>query len=399
MRALGISILPLTCAIGLICAVHAQAGSPRVRPPDAENEQPSTSASLQKDLPKDEVPVERLEFKPQGLVPGIEASAAIMLPILCAPDGTPFISVPQPPTYFTQAVYSLGLKGAHTFSYHSIAGLYDTHFLGFFPGDSTVGLLVSATGDPRKSQYTVESPTGASIRTGSAYRGAHHESIVEFDRDGNYKSTVELPYEYSFRRFAELSDGNLVALAYDRVNAVAKLFILDPAGKIIRPLQIPAGMEDSPALRQGETGGDLNRARAETSMSWWLFAPARGSVLLYLAHSKAPLLEIGAGGATREVPIEAPTGYVLDGVIPSKDRWIIRFRRDNLPDRAEIDRRTETKNFVFYEVDPNDGMLRSAYEFVSDPGLGIACEQDGVMVGFSVTSDSKYVRLTAEIPR
>jgi hypothetical protein len=222
---------------------------------------------------------------------------------------------------------------------------------------------------------------------------------VEFDRAGNYKATVEPPDRYSFRRFAELPDGDLLALGYDRANAVARLLLLDSGGQMIRELQIPAGMQNNPELRQGETGGDLNRARAETSLSWWLFAPARHKVLLYVAHSKAPILEVGAGGAVREVPLEAPKGYVLDSVVPANDRWIMRFRREGLSVGGEMDARPQTRNFVYYEVNPEDGSLRRQLEIASGPGFGIACEQDGVLTGFSVSPDSKYLRMTADIPQ
>lgn len=74
----------------------------------------------------------------------------------------------------------------------SAVGLYDTRFLSIFPGKSIVGILVRATADPKKSQYTVETPSGTKSE-GMAFRGEHHEYIVGFDRNGAYQKTVELP--------------------------------------------------------------------------------------------------------------------------------------------------------------------------------------------------------------
>ena len=181
-----------------------------------------------------------------------------------------------------------------------------------------VGLLVHATTDDKKSPNQVS--YGPGFAPVDVYPGVHHDYLVEFDRDGNYKKTVELPAEYRFWRIGALVDDSLLALAYDRTNSVARFLLLDSGGKIIRPLELPSQMRDNPELTQGESGEVLNQARAESSLSWWLFAPARHRLLLYQAHSKAPLLEVGAGGVVREVPLEAPKGYVLNAVIPSNDR-------------------------------------------------------------------------------
>jgi hypothetical protein len=345
------------------------------------------------------IPGLQVEFKPQGTIPGVAASPALSLPILCSPDGTPFISVPEPPAYTTQTVYSLDPNGAHSFSYQSAVGLYNVYFRSFFPGDSVVGLLVNATNSSKQSTYTIESQGGTAVKSGTAFRGERHDYIVQFDRNGNYKSTVELPSEYSFHRIAELSDGNLLALVYDSVNAVARLLLLDPDGKPIRRLDIPGRMEDSPALRQGETGGDLNQGRAETSLSWWLFAPVRQKVVLYIAHSTAPVLEIGAGGAAREVSLQAPDGYEIDGFISATDRWIVRFRLKDLSGYGENGGRSEARNYALYEVNPSDGSLKTELETSSVPAFGIACESGGTLTGFSMTSDSKYLRATSEISR
>lgn len=338
-----------------------------------------------------------LEFKPQDDIPGASSSPAISSPILCSADGIPFISVPEPPSYTSQTVYSLDPKGAHSFSVQSAAGLYDSRFLNFFSGESEVGILVNATADPKKSQYTIESPSGATTE-GMGFGGDHHEYIVEFDRNGSYKATLELPHQYSFHRVAQLPDGNLLALAYERANAVARLLLLDSEGQIVRPLEIPQGMEDDPQLRMGESGGDLNRAHAETSLSWWLFASVRQHVVLYIAHANAPFLEVGSGGAVREVPVERPEGYLVDGMVSSNDRWIVRFRKEHLSDNTQIDRRPESQNYVIYELNPGDGTLKARIDSTSSPGFGLACEKDGVLTGLSTTPDSKYLLMTAQLP-
>ncbi|MGH9606731.1 MAG: hypothetical protein ACRD3N_13660 [Terracidiphilus sp.] len=390
---------PLLVIVAAAAMAAASLGFPQsaAKPPAAVT-RGKDSAQLEQ-LQPEAVPTIPIEFKPQGAIPGVMALPAISMPILCSPDGTPFISAPEPPTYIEQSVFSLSPKGGHTFSYGSQAGLYDVRFVSFFPGGSIVGVLVNATKDPKQSSYTVESASGAVTHSGTGFSGEHNYYIAEFDRDGNYKATVELPAGYSYRHFAELADGKLLATAYDEANAVARLLLLDSSGQIIRRLEVPEAMEDSPALRQGETGGGLNQARAASSLSWWLFASVRDKVILYQAHSNAPVLEVGAGGYVRQIPLQAPSGYELDGMISASDLWIVRFRRKDLPADRPIDLRPEAKNYVLYEVNPGDGSLESELDVSSGPAFGIACEQDGVLTGFSRSPDSKFIRLTADVPK
>ena len=222
----------------------------------------------------------------------------------------------------------------------------------------------------------VTSRSGTVSKSATGFRGQRADYVLQFELNGTFKRMIALPDGYSFHRIAELGDHNLLAIAYDRINAVARLLLLDEDGQVIRTLQIPQAMEDDPALTQGRTGSDLNRARAESSLSWWLFTPSAGKVLLYIAHSKAPVLELSPGGAIREVPIQAPEGYILDGFIPANDRWIVRFRRENPPDHGAIDRRPETKNYVLYEVNRADGSLKREFQAISGSSFGSACEHD-----------------------
>jgi hypothetical protein len=155
---------------------------------------------------------------------------------------------------------------------------------------------------------------------------------------------------------------------------------------------------NSPDIKQGESGPEVNRSRAESSLSWWLFAPSRNRILLYQAHTDHPVLEVGAVGAVREVQLEIPKGYAMDGFVPASDRWIVRYRLKSAPAGGAIDARSESRNYVLYEVDPADGSLRRRI----DPGAGslfnIACEQDGVFTAFSM-EDDRVIRRTADAPR
>ena len=239
---------------------------------------------------------------------------------------------------------------------------------------------------------------GPSLPARHVYTGEHHDYLVEFDKSGNFKKTLELPERYEYRRLAALPDDTLLALAYDPANLVPMLLLLDSGGNVIRTLQIPAEMVTSPEIVAGQSGDIGKQINAAGSLSWWIFAPTRKRILLYQAHTKSPVLEVGAGGAVREVPLHSPKGYVLDGVLSANDRWIMRFRRESLSDSGAIDARPEANNYVLYEVDSSDGSLRRKIEV--DRGLfhSIACEQDGVFTAFSVDGD-KVTLETADLAR
>jgi hypothetical protein len=346
-----------------------------------------------------QLPSFKLDFKPQPAIPGVVASPVFVLPVVCSSDGVPFVDFPDLTDPPQQTVYSLDPKGARAFSAKSVTGLYDIRFQSFFAADSIVGILVNATKDDKHSESTYYPMPGISKQAVPYYTGEHHDYVVEYDRDGNYKSTVDLPTAYHFWRVAALSDGSLLALAYDRANSAPRLLLLDSGGQIVRTLLIPSKMLDSPDLRQGESRGALNLALGESSLSWWLFAPSRNQILLYQAHARAPVLEVGAGGAVREVPLEAPKGYVLDSIVPANDRWIVRYSRKGASNGpGAVDARPESGNYALYVVNSSDGSLETRIDPGTGPLFNIACEQDGVFTAFSMDSD-RVIRETADIPR
>jgi hypothetical protein len=343
-----------------------------------------------------QIPVLKLDFKTQPPVPGAPALPVIVSPILCSPDGVPFLDAPQPPDFMDHAVYSLDPHGATAFSPKSISGLYDVRFRGYFASDSTVGLLVTATQDDKKATGTYTLLPGTPPR--SIYTGEHHEYLALFDRGGSYKEKLDLPAAYNFLRLAPLSDGKLVALATDRINSVPHLLLLEADGQVARQIEPPAAMLASPDLQSGESSFDRDRARTLTSLSWWRFVSARQRVLLYQAHSRSPVLEVGSGGAVREVTISAPTDYLLDSVISSNDRWIIRYKKEDDMGASGAGPTSQALPYTVYDVDANDGSLRSRLDVGSGQLFGIACEQDGVFTAFTLGGE-KTIRQTADIPR
>jgi hypothetical protein len=301
--------------------------------------------------------------------------------------------------YSEQTIHALDARDPHTYTYKNVQGLYDLKFLNFFPTDEAVYVFVSATKDSKQYDYTIHSSDGQVLRRGAGYSGERHSFILKFDILGTLKSTMQLPDNLSFHRIAPLPDGTFVAIAYDSLNAAARLLLLADDGTILRYLSLPSELEQTPELQHGAIGNESDRAHAQTSLSQWLFAPVRGRILLFAAHSNAPIVEIGAAGVTREVSISAPKDYSLSTVIASNDKWLFRYARKALPKVGETENRPESRNYLLYEIDPNDGHIKSEIDPGAGPSFGIACEHDGVLTGFSLGSDSKYLLYTADTPR
>jgi hypothetical protein len=364
--------------------VTSQAGPSRqkaaVKPADAA---PTT------DDPEEQIPVVRLEFKPTGVVPGVSGASAFASPIVCSTDGVPYVSFVDTKSFGIQSVTSLDPKGGHAFSVQQIQGLYGINSIrGVFVNDSMVGLLITATKDPSNPR-TVN--IGKDLPPLIMYPGKHQDFLAEFDLSGNFTKAVELPEGLDIWRLAALPDGSLLALGYDRINARPHLMILGSDGDRKRDLQIPAIMEDNRVLSEGASADMKKQMQAEDIMNSWQFAWARQKVLLFQARSSAPILEVGAGGAVREVTIEHPKGYGIDSVLPSNDRWLIRFRKDGLSETGAINSDPKTKNFALYEIDSVDGSLRRQIEISEGSFYSASCEKDGRVTAF--TMDQGTVKL------
>lgn len=400
------AIVVLVCLAGSGLQIPAQTSAPvaqavganqRGQPPQKSSSKPADAAPTSDD-PEEQVPVVKLEFKPAGVVPGVSGTSAFVNPVVCSADGVPYVSFMDAKSFGSQSVISLDPKGGHVFSTQQIQGLYGIQNIrGVLASDSTVGLLVNATRDPADPR-TIN--IGKDLPPLVMYPGKHQDFLAEFDLNGNFTRVVELelPEGWHIWRLAALPDDSLMALGYDRINAQPHLMILDFGGDRKRELQIPAAMDDNPVLSEGISPDMKKQMKAEDTMNSWQFAWARQKVLLFQAHSSTPILEVGAGGAVREVTIEHPKGYGIDSVLPSNDRWLIRFRRDGLSGTGAINNDPKTKNYVLYEVDPVDGSLTRRIEITEGSFYSASCEKDGRVTAFTMDQE-KINLLSADLGR
>jgi len=138
----------------------------------------------------------------------------------------------------------------------------------------------------------------------------------------------------------------------------------------------------------------MSAGKAETSVAGWQFIPARGRVLLYRPHSTSPVLEIGAGGYRREVPIAAPPGYEIDDFIPSTKQWYVRFRRSGAGDSGGPVSRND---FQLAELNPGDGSIARLFKIDPDSLFDVACEADGEFVSYTLDKDH-FMLSSTDVP-
>jgi hypothetical protein len=344
------------------------------------------------------IPQISLTFSEAMPIPGVQGSPVVVMPMQCAPDGVPFMETLLPPSFREMHVSSLEKKGGHSFSLEHIPDLYDVMLLSYFPSSAEVAFLIYGTREPKQSEYTMQTQTGSSI-SGKAHRGDHHDFIALFDRNGRYKSLIDLPPELEYRKIAEFDSGDFLLLAYNPVNRVASLQVLNSSGEPVRTVALPLGMANSPALMQGETGGAVRGMHASASLSLWQFVSARGKLILYEPHAQVPVLELGPEGEVREVPLATPPGYELDAFIPSDDKWIVRFRRSGLSDEQVNDASTRSGNFRLDEINPLDGSILANLTMESGSVLNIACESNGNIISITLGKKSEFMRASASIPK
>jgi len=353
---------------------------------------------------QDDIPAYSLEFQVQEKPSGdVAASPFIVLPVRCASDGTLFLNMINPPSAgnksydpLQQTVFSVSPKGTNSFSIHAASDLDDVRFIAMDADDSKVAFLVVAR---RKDQENISS---ASLSPGVTVRKKSY--IALFDRNGSYKKSVEVGVDYGPSDLAILPSGEFVVFGYDSVNSAVRVSLLGSSGELIRSIPLSDDMVSNPALKEAETGSMHERVQAlsRSGIGSWRFARARGKALLYQPGSGALVLEIGEGGAKREVPLTVPQGYSLDAFLPASDLWIARYKRNDLLKSGEFDANPVSKDLQLYELNPGDGSLRYRMDLGIDNAVGIfgiACEGDGEFISYRMDKNSKLVLLKATAPR
>jgi hypothetical protein len=350
-------------------------------------------------VPAADYRVTKLVLSPGKPVSGLDGSHIFVRPLQCTATGDALVEIPTPPAFRDFSVNSLSRSGGRAFDFKTIPGLYDLQLFSFFPSDSDVAFLFHASEENKESDYRMETDEGQ-IVAGRRNRTEHHEYVVRFGLDGQYKSKTMLPSGKLYYKVAVLPSGELLLLSYDQANRTPVLQALDESGRPVNAIPLQGGLVNDAAIDRGRSGDALDAAKASMSVASWQFIPARGKVLLYRPNANAPILEIGNGGSAREVPVEGPRGYELDSFVPSTKHWFAIFRRSGIGGvGSSVDSRASSKNFLMAELNPSDGSVERLFEMDSGSFFDIACEADGQFISYSVDdSSSKFLLSYTDVP-
>jgi len=401
--------------VGTFC--WGQAGAPvpaSASSQDKTGQRPEKSSDppAKTESAEDDVPAYTLQFHEQEKpIGGFVASPLIQEPVRCSTDGTPFFNMLDIPSSkdqsfdpFKQTVYSVSSKGAHSYSIKTLPDLDNVRFLALDADDSKVVLLVTGTSKDGEAGSSSASPpppsTGSPIQAllmGKPY-------LAFFDHDGNYQKSAKLGVTYFARDFALLPSGEFIVFGFDEIKSVVRISLLDSDGGYLRDIPYSGELTSDPAFEETKSGTDFERESAlmKSSFGSWHLAHARGKVLLYEPDSKAPVLEIGSGGARREVPLSLPKGFYLEAFMPSSDRWIARLGEDGPNKPARGFAGTSYNKNQLFELDPSDGSARYRIDLGNEVEVNpytIACEQDGKFLAYKTDKDSKFTLVTADIAR
>ena len=352
---------------------------------------PSSGATGSGDT-TNKAPSSPVTFRAEQPVPGFTAPNAIAGPIRCSTDGTAFLNTPLPPDFQNFLVSAISDKGAVGFPIANLPGLENIRFQDFFPSGHSLTYLVTASPNPRVGQSSL----GGGQQT--AKRGTeYHHYLLQFDRTGVFQKSIQLPDGTQFLRFAILPSGNLVASGFDVANNVPRLMLLNPDGAVLRPLELPSGMEKKAEFDQLQQRLGTAASVAGSQMySRGLFA-SQALGVVYSLPGSAAVLSITGDGTVREVNVQAPEGYALDSLVSSDGGWIVQFRRANAPGQGAVDARPESRNFVYFQVDPRDGSLVRELDLRGSKVAWVACQHDNKLIAYKMDENSRLIPMSADI--
>jgi hypothetical protein len=337
---------------------------------------PSTSTAP---APAEEIPERTLKFTPVDTGSSLAMPSVTSVP-QCDTDGYLFLSIPDPKDLKMHTVVSIKGRQSQTYLPSAISDLHDVFIADFFPSSSAVGFLVRGAKDLPGALGPHKSPAGIAW-------SSYHYYIAEFDRDGSYKGSVQLPVNYQLYHFAIFPSGEFLVSGYDQLNSTVRLLLLSSSGQIVKDIDLPAArtpVADNAPYRSVEG------ARAVTKMMSDLqFTPYNQDILVWRHNSNDPILDVTAGGGVREVPLQTPPGFVFAGMIPSNDRWVGHFRTHETP---EYSRYTST-TYSYFELRPQDASLSSKLLISGDDPQSLACESDGSYITYKVDKNHKMVLL------
>lgn len=121
------------------------------------------------------------------------------------------------------------------------------------------------------------------------------------------------------------------------------------------------------------------------------FTPYGQDIFVWRRGSSEPILDVGSGGAVREVPLHVPTGFVFVDMIPANDRWVAHFRRQTVAEHTPFSQDA----YSYFELRPQDASISSRLLISEEARQFLACESDGNYMTYTMDKDNKLILLRA----
>ncbi len=325
------------------------------------------------------IPERTLKFTPVNSDATVAVSPLTSL-AQCDTEGYLFLDMLNPKNLGEHTVVSFRGRESQTYLPSAISDLHDLFISEFFPSKSKVGFLVRGTKDQPGSPGPGKSPAGIAW-------SSYHNYVAEFDRNGSYKGSIELPVSYHLSHLAIFPSGEFLVAGYDQLNSTVRVLLLSPSGQMVRTIDLP-GARTPAAGDAPPRSVEAARATREL-MGSIMFTPYNEDILVWRANNNDPVLDVSSGGGVREVPLQAPPGFVFAGMIPSNDRWVGHFRvqsaRENSPFTSET--------YSYFELHPQDASISAKLLIAGDLPQSLACESDGSYITYKLDKDNKLVLL------
>ena len=351
---------------------------------------PQSPASAQAQKQVDGVKLSETEVAPERTLkfslvksdPTISISPVTSIP-QCSSDGSLFIDMLDPKDLDKHTLVSFYENKSRTYYPSLISDLHDVTVLGFYPTKSVVGFLVRGTKEaPGGGTGSGKSPSGFSW-------SSYHYYVAEFNLDGTYRESVELPISNPLSRLAIFPSGEFLVVGYDQLNAAVRLLLLDSSGHVSKTLDIPAARTSAGAEAPY---GSIEAAHAARNLVGSIaLTPYDQDILVWRGGSNDPVLEVGSGGAVREVPLQVPSGFVFVEMVPANDRWVAHFRIQGAAENSAFSQKT----YSYSELRPQDGSVSSRLVIPPDDPQFLACEKDGNYIAYKLDKDNKLMMLSA----
>ena len=324
----------------------------------------------------------RLSFQRGDPVVGVTGLLSTEVPAECLGDGTVFLNmlIPAaasegqpitspnkfitygPPVEFLVSVPESG--EAHEFRLDQLNDLHDVLQKGSYASESDVALLVIAAPQDKSAKQVFTTSDGIEHELPRNV-AEHHDYLVMFDRQGNYKKKLQIEDTFALQKIAQFPSGTFLAFGFDRQDHSPKLAMLKDDGTVLKFLDIPKG--DARKSMFGTLDGAGKGSAIYVAPVQ--LVPSGDSIIIVQNKTKFPLLEVNEAGAIRAIKPKLPEGIQINTLIPSDENLY-----------AHVD---GPINGSIYELNKQTGVVLRRFQIGdNESGADVACVHEGKFLSF-----------------